>query len=129
MDADMVMIRDLNAIVRPMRTVSSVTLLIVACVAAASLRAQQDKGVLDGIESKRAHYADVAHQIWGFAEVGYQERKSSALLQSELKAAGFDVTAGVAGIPTASSPRSDPASRSSASSASSTRCRVFRRKR
>ena len=40
-------------------------------------------------------------QIWGFAEVGYQEQKSSALLQQQLKAAGFQVTAGVADIPTA----------------------------
>ena len=36
-------------------------------------------------------YADVAKQIWGFAEVGYQETKSSALLQQQLRAAGFTV--------------------------------------
>ena len=53
------------------------------------------------IESRSAHYADVAKQIWGFAEVGYMEEKSSALLQAELKTAGFAVTAGVAGEPTA----------------------------
>ena len=40
-------------------------------------------------------------QIWGFAEVGYQETKSSALLQQQLRAAGFQVKAGVADIPTA----------------------------
>ena len=43
----------------------------------------------------------MARQIWGFAEVGYQETKSSALLQQQLRAAGFQVTAGVADIPTA----------------------------
>jgi len=32
---------------------------------------------------------------------GYQEKKSSALLQETLAAAGFDVKAGVAEIPTA----------------------------
>ena len=32
-------------------------------------------------------------QIWAFAEVGYQEEKSSALLQQQLRAAGFQVTA------------------------------------
>ena len=47
------------------------------------------------------HYADIAHQIWGFAEVGYQETKSTELLQDQLKAAGFKVEQGVAGIPTA----------------------------
>ncbi len=40
-------------------------------------------------------------QIWSFAEVGYQETQSSALLQEQLKAAGFTVVAGVAEIPTA----------------------------
>jgi aminobenzoyl-glutamate utilization protein B len=44
---------------------------------------------------------DLAKQIWSFAEVGYQEEKSSALLQQQLKAAGFTVTARVAAIPTA----------------------------
>jgi aminobenzoyl-glutamate utilization protein B len=53
------------------------------------------------IEARREHYAEVARQVWGFAELGYLETKSSALLQSELKAAGFQVTSGVAGIPTA----------------------------
>lgn len=42
-----------------------------------------------------------ALQIWSFAEVGFQETKSSGLLQKELKAAGFKVTPGVAGMPTA----------------------------
>ncbi|MFN8580458.1 MAG: amidohydrolase [Gemmatimonadaceae bacterium] len=57
--------------------------------------------VLAALDSKSAHYADVAKRIWGFAEVGYQEFKSSALLRSELAAAGFRVDSGVAGIPTA----------------------------
>jgi aminobenzoyl-glutamate utilization protein B len=43
----------------------------------------------------------VAKQIWRFAEVGYQEAKSSALLQEELRQAGFRVEAGVAEMPTA----------------------------
>jgi aminobenzoyl-glutamate utilization protein B len=67
-----------------------------------SLTAVDDRdAVLQGIEAKRAAYADVAKQIWAFAEVGYQEVKSSALLQQQLKAAGFSVRAGVADIPTA----------------------------
>ncbi|MGQ0384624.1 MAG: amidohydrolase, partial [Gammaproteobacteria bacterium] len=45
--------------------------------------------------------AEVARSIWEWAEVGYQEQKSSALLQGELKKAGFRIEAGVAGIPTA----------------------------
>ncbi|MGH9889200.1 MAG: amidohydrolase, partial [bacterium] len=57
--------------------------------------------LIQGIEAKRESYATMAKQIWGFAEVGYQEQKSSALLQQQLRAAGFQVKAGVADIPTA----------------------------
>jgi aminobenzoyl-glutamate utilization protein B len=58
-------------------------------------------GISRSIDGKRAAYAGVAMQIWNFAEVGYQETRSSALLQSQLDAAGFTVRAGVAEIPTA----------------------------
>jgi aminobenzoyl-glutamate utilization protein B len=57
--------------------------------------------MLSALDAASAHYATVAKQIWTFAEVGYMEEKSSALLQSELKGAGFNVKAGVAGEPTA----------------------------
>ena len=75
-------------------------------ISAAALSAQQPvvadrAALLSGIDAKREKYAGVAKEIWGFAEVGFQETKSSALLQQQLKAAGFQVTAGVAGIPTA----------------------------
>ena len=56
--------------------------------------------LIQSIEAKRESYATVAKQIWGFAEVGYQEQKSSGLLQQQLRAAGFQVKAGVADIPT-----------------------------
>lgn len=57
--------------------------------------------ILASIDARRDTYADVAMQIWNFAEVGYQETKSSALLQAQLTAAGFTVKGGVADIPTA----------------------------
>jgi aminobenzoyl-glutamate utilization protein B len=57
--------------------------------------------VLAALDARAQHYTDVAMQIWSFAEVGYQETRSSALLQEQLKAAGFAVQAGVAEIPTA----------------------------
>ena len=86
-----------------MRSLSSIAILVAGLFVTA-IGAQQQQGgtgVLAGIDSSRARYADVARQIWGFAELGYQEQKSSALLQSELKGAGFEVKAGVAGMPTA----------------------------
>jgi aminobenzoyl-glutamate utilization protein B len=57
--------------------------------------------MLQSIEARGARYGDVSRQIWELAEVGYKETKSSALLRDELKAAGFAVQEGVAGMPTA----------------------------
>jgi aminobenzoyl-glutamate utilization protein B len=88
-----------------MRRIPGVALLLLALsVAAASAQqpsADHRAALLRGIDAKREKYVGVAKEIWGFAEIGYQEQKSSALLQQPLKAAGFQVTAGVAGMPTA----------------------------
>ncbi|HXB43308.1 MAG TPA: amidohydrolase [Puia sp.] len=53
------------------------------------------------LQSQYDIYKKKALQIWGFAELGYKEYKSSALLQQTLKDNDFTVEAGVAGIPTA----------------------------
>ncbi len=53
------------------------------------------------IQSNYDQYKSMAFQIWNYAEVGYKEVKSSALLQQTLKDNGFTIEAGVAGIPTA----------------------------
>src|SRR5215218_5035037 len=80
--------------------------LLVAAAAAparpqAAPRGDAKAALASSLDARFAHYAGVADSIWAFAELGYQERKSSALLQEELRAAGFDVRAGVADIPTA----------------------------
>lgn len=59
------------------------------------------EAVTAGLDERADHMTDVAMEIWKLAELGYLETESSALLQSELEAAGFDVDAGVAGVPTA----------------------------
>jgi aminobenzoyl-glutamate utilization protein B len=56
---------------------------------------------MGNIQSHYAEYKSIALQIWDYAEVGYKEVKSSALLQKTLADNGFSVKAGVAGIPTA----------------------------
>ena len=43
----------------------------------------------------------MAYKIWQWAEPGYQEKRSSALLADALEDAGFEVKRGVADIPTA----------------------------
>jgi aminobenzoyl-glutamate utilization protein B len=53
------------------------------------------------IDAGKDRYAQIARQIWEFAELGYQENRSSALLQRTLADAGFAVRQGVAGMPTA----------------------------
>ncbi len=53
------------------------------------------------IASRYGDYKKIALQIWDYAEVGYKEVKSSALLQKTLADNGFTVKAGVADIPTA----------------------------
>ena len=56
---------------------------------------------LQDLQAQYAEYRQVAQRIWGFAEVGYKETKSSALLQETLRKNGFAVQAGVADMPTA----------------------------
>ena len=57
--------------------------------------------ILKSIQENKSAYSSVAQQIWSYAEMGYQEEQSSALLQKTLKAEGFEITTGVAEIPTA----------------------------
>ncbi len=59
------------------------------------------KEVIQNLEAKQSKYGQIAHQIWEWAEVGYQETKSSGLLQEILKKEGFTIETGVAGMPTA----------------------------
>ncbi|MBQ0770625.1 amidohydrolase [Parasphingorhabdus sp.] len=53
------------------------------------------------IDARSGEAANTARQLWEWAEVGYQEQKSSDLLKQSLKANGFKISSGVAGIPTA----------------------------
>jgi len=57
--------------------------------------------VIKSIDDKAEQYAAIEHTIWEYAEVGFQETKSSALLQKTLGDAGFTIEKSVAGMPTA----------------------------
>ena len=59
------------------------------------------KSILQTIDNKQGAYGEIAQQIWSYAEMGYQEEQSSALLQKTLQAEGFTIEAGVAEMPTA----------------------------
>lgn len=56
---------------------------------------------LEWVSKNEARVIEVADAIWGYAEVGLREFRSSALLVDELERAGFSVERGVAGMPTA----------------------------
>jgi aminobenzoyl-glutamate utilization protein B len=70
-------------------------------LSASALAADSGDGLREFLAGRAARDAEVARTIWDWAEVGYQETRSSALLQQDLAKAGFKVEAGVAGIPTA----------------------------
>ena len=84
-----------------MRNIWSCTLTFFWVVIAQSVSAQASDSILDFIDGRYEETAGIARTIWEYAEVGYQETRSSALLQQELDTAGFAIEAGVAGIPTA----------------------------
>src|SRR3954469_1266987 len=68
---------------------------------AAELSAANQAKLLQAVDSYAPRMSEVALQIWAMPELGYQETKTTALLQSELKKAGFTIQTGVAEIPTA----------------------------
>lgn len=74
--------------------------LAASAATAAPLTAADKSQLTAAVDAYTPKMNDAALKIWSFAELGYQETKSSALLQDQLKAAGFKVQAGVAGEPT-----------------------------
>ncbi|MFN9719410.1 MAG: amidohydrolase [Planctomycetota bacterium] len=59
------------------------------------------EAAIRSIEDRRHATWQMAQKIWAYAEPGYQESQSSALLADTAEAAGLKVTRGVAEIPTA----------------------------
>ncbi len=60
-----------------------------------------DDALLDYLDQSADQYAEMAHDIWEYAEMGYLETRSSARLSDALAAEGFSIEKGVADIPTA----------------------------
>jgi len=80
---------------------TTAVLVVLAVLTAPAQQGPDAAGVLKSIDAKRDQYAAIAKQIWDFPELGFQEERSSALLQKTLADAGFSVAKGVAGMPTA----------------------------
>ena len=79
------------------------TRLLATCLLLISLAAGADdaEDLLRSIERNGDRFDQLALDIWDLAELGYQEVESSGKLQSLLASEGFEIQAGVAGIPTA----------------------------
>jgi aminobenzoyl-glutamate utilization protein B len=75
--------------------------VILAASASAQVADADRRVLIERLERKAEHCAKLSSQIWEWAEVGYQETKSAALLKDELRGAGFTINDNVAGIPTA----------------------------
>lgn len=76
------------------------TLTAALLLGAAPLAADNSDPVAT-VEADADRTARVAQQLWEFAELGYLETESSGLLQKELADEGFEITRGIAEIPTA----------------------------
>lgn len=68
---------------------------------AETLSDKDTTAIIAGIDARKPQIAANARKIWEWEEVGFHEDQSSALLQQQLKAAGFRVDAGTDGMPTA----------------------------
>ena len=78
-----------------------VVVLLLLFIPSVVLGQKTKQDVVKSIDASYDKYSAVAKKIWEYAEVGYQETKSSALLQETLGQAGFKIEKGVAGMPTA----------------------------
>ncbi len=76
-------------------------LLVPCCLTGLEVLADDRAELLRKMDSRAQHFGNLSRQIWEFAEVGYKEVRSSALLKSELRAAGFEIQENIGGIPTA----------------------------
>ena len=73
---------------------------LAACLLSPAASADET-ALLKDVNDNYDRVASISKQLWDWAEVGYQEEKSSALLQHELSSTGFTIEKGVADIPTA----------------------------
>jgi aminobenzoyl-glutamate utilization protein B len=66
-----------------------------------SLQDSTKSEIAKEVESRQERFWRISDAIWSYAELGFEEYKSSKLLADELEKSGFFLERGVAGIPTA----------------------------
>ena len=73
----------------------------VLCFCLSSSLADDANELLRYVDQHGEKLDNIAMELWDYAELGYLESRSSAKLQQVLAEDGFEIQAGVAGIPTA----------------------------
>jgi aminobenzoyl-glutamate utilization protein B len=81
--------------------VAAIAVALIPLPNAANPPGSIDDDVVKHIDSIQKELIECNDDIWTYAEVGLEEHRSSARLSGILKKAGFKVTEGVAGMPTA----------------------------
>ncbi len=79
----------------------TVLLALISCALPICAGAAEADDIMKFVDSRYEQTSALARDLWEFAEVGYQEVKSSTLIKETLAAEGFEIESGVAGIPTA----------------------------
>ena len=78
-----------------------VIVLALSALAQPSAQSDPKTGAMGWIDANASTLNRVNRNIWGWAETGLEEFKSSTELQDLLRANGFTIESGVAGMPTA----------------------------
>src|SRR5260370_28381316 len=68
-------------------------------LSAAELTPDHRAKLIGSVDAYAPRISEVALKIWAAPELGYQETKTTALLQDELRNAGFAIEAGVGRSP------------------------------
>ena len=85
----------------PMRKIIlSVVLVLYTAFASFAQELSHDAFIVKNLDANTERFSKAAREIWENPELGFLEFTSSKVLIDELKAAGFNVETGVAGMPT-----------------------------
>jgi len=52
------------------------------------------------VEAKETRFVELSDEVWAMPELNYQEHRSAAAHVATLEREGFEVTKGIAGLPT-----------------------------
>ncbi len=81
--------------------IAALVFLIAPLSPAASIDLSKKERAITVIDDRASDLIDLSDRIWAFAETALRETRSAALLADYAEQQGFEVTRGVAGMPTA----------------------------